>query len=334
MSFKHYRVILKLPSPLHIGKRKYSNLMETREYVPGRTLWGALTARITRDYFSGVPNKYEEIGNFLIKNFRFGYLWPSLDKQNPYFPWKYADFDYLFKFGYMSQAGDYERKVSDESQLHEVEYIGPKTRDGRDVYLVGDLWVKENINSSKKGLFKEIRLEENDIIFIKENDVSLKKIFGSLQLGGEKGYGWGRIQLESIIAANNGKALGDIPFGVNENDVVLKFNQGQYLTAHALAADWKIEEDKDNNGEHFTGIKNGSVEGQIEPLTGYALKQDNSWKIPIPPICFLPGSKIKENIEVKIIHYGILSPYTQQEVNQQEGGDAAAREGKSFPTNG
>ncbi|AEH44109.1 protein of unknown function DUF324 [Thermodesulfatator indicus DSM 15286] len=311
MSFKHYRVVLKLLSPLHIGKRKYRNLMETREYVPGRTLWGALTARITRDHFGADLSKYEEVGTFFHENFRFGYLWPSLDKKNPYFPWEKNDFDYLFKFGYMSQAGDYERKVSDEGQLHEVEYIGPKTRDDRDVYLVGDLWVKEDINSSNKGPFEGIRLEKNDLFFIKtkeeQKEISLKKIFGSLQLGGEKGYGWGRVKLESLTPTNSRKALGGIVFEVDGKDVVLQFAKNQYLTAHALAADWQLKDAENNNGQHFIKIKDGSVEGPIEPLTGYVLKQDNSWGIPSPPICFLPGSKIKENLSVKIAHFGILT---------------------------
>ena len=44
-----YRVTLKLTSPLHVGWKKIGNLMITRPYVTGRTLWGALTARLVRD---------------------------------------------------------------------------------------------------------------------------------------------------------------------------------------------------------------------------------------------------------------------------------------------
>ncbi len=272
MSFVHYRIVLKLLSPLHIGKRKYRNLMETREYVPGRTLWGALTARITRDHFDGEANRYGEVGDFLIENFRFGYLWPSLDGKKPYFPWEHDDFDYLLKFGYMGQPIDYDKKATEEGQLHEAEFIGPKTRDGQQVYLIGDLWIKSSALTDVEKV--EVGLDSKII--------PLKGVFDSLQLGGERNYGWGRVAVEEFPKVPDSVALGGIEVE-NGDKVVLKFPKGAHVTAHVLAAEWE--------GMKPVDIKlHGKLHGPIEPLTGYEMKEPGKWGISTPPICYEPGT--------------------------------------------
>ncbi len=270
MGFVHYRVVLKLLSPLHIGKRKYRNLMETRDYVPGRTLWGALTARIVRDYFDGRKDMYEKIGNFLNENFRFGYLWPSLDGENPYFPWEHEDFDYLLKSGYMGQPVDYTRGATDEGQLHEAEFIAPKTRDGRQVYLIGDLWVND-----KNGF---IASKETLKVQIEGKTVVLKDIFNSLQLGGERSYGWGRVGEARLLKQENARTIGNVKV---TNDVTLNFPAGGRLTSHLIANKVK------------------SVMGEVEPLTGYRYDSTKGWYMQDPPVCFVPGSKITSPIKTK-----------------------------------
>ncbi|HEX9926566.1 MAG TPA: hypothetical protein VGD99_28225, partial [Anaerolineae bacterium] len=79
MAWQKYELIFRLLSPLHIGHRKVSNLMQSRSYVPGKVLWAALTARLTRDYDNGRDGqRYEKIGNKVCQHFRFGYLYPAL----------------------------------------------------------------------------------------------------------------------------------------------------------------------------------------------------------------------------------------------------------------
>ncbi|OAG28548.1 RAMP superfamily CRISPR-associated protein [Thermodesulfatator autotrophicus] len=297
MSFVHYRIVLRLLSPLHIGKRKYRNLMETREYVPGRTLWGALTARITRDYFGGRPEFYERVGRFLMENFRFGYLWPSLDGETPYFPWEHNDFDYLFKFSYMGQPIDYGKKSTEEGMLHEVEFIGPKTRKDQQVYFVGDLWIKSSLNSHSDAIINSVKLEDNDALFRKENgeESSLSSVLSTFQLGAERGYGWGRVQCERIFKVNNGSAIGGIAVQIVNDAVVLTFPKSSHLTAHALATEW--------NG--LTSISSDKLIGLIEPFTGYEFK--GSFGLISPTICYLPGSKATDSLSVTIGYYGLLS---------------------------
>ncbi len=298
MSFIHYCIILKLLSPLHIGKRKSRNLMETREYVPGKTLWGALTARITKDYFGGNPKIYEKVGNFLNENIRFGYLWPSWDGKEPYFPWKYDDFDYLFKFGYMGQPIDYNRKATEEGELYEIEFIAPKTRHNKNVYLIGDLWVKELNYKSEIGIEK-INFRNDDVsLCLAKDEISLKKVFNSIRLGGETGYGWGRVRIEYFRENNNGKALGGIRVEIINDEVVLIFKKGNHLTSHILAVD--------RNGQEFNFklLSENFIQGSIEPFTGYAYMK-KGWHIPRPFICFSPGSVAKTDIMVKVSDFGL-----------------------------
>jgi len=287
MSFVHYRIVLRLLTPLHIGKRKYRNLMETREYVPGRTLWGALTARITRDYFCGNSDNYKNIGDFFIQNFRFGYLWPSLDAKTPYFPWEHGDFDYFFKFGYMGQPIDYDRKSTEEGQLHEVEFIGPKTRKGGQVYLIGDLWIKDTVCS--KGEKGEIKITVNS------KEVPLRNIFDALQLGGERGYGWGRVKCEEFEEYPSNGTIYNADANTSGNEVILEFKEDSLLPAHALAADWTTE----------NGAISKEISGPIEPLTGYEFK--GGWNLVSPPICYVPGCKITSEMKAKVGVYGILA---------------------------
>lgn len=44
-----YQLILRLLTPTHISWNKIGNVQRTRPYITGRALWGALTARLTRD---------------------------------------------------------------------------------------------------------------------------------------------------------------------------------------------------------------------------------------------------------------------------------------------
>lgn len=184
MTWQHYTLVFRLQSPLRIGARETGNLLSTQPYVPGRVMWAALTARITRDRGLGKQGTaYKQVGNELQDNLRFGYLYPSLDGQTPFHPWQDpTEFDYLFLNSYVSTALNYDKQSALDGSLHEAEYIAPFTRRGEPVYLTGSLWVQDGYAFD-----------------------DCKKALANIQLGGERRYGWGRVTLVELTAGTNSK---------------------------------------------------------------------------------------------------------------------------------
>ena len=266
MAWKKYQLVFKLLSPLHIGYRKVGNLHQTRKYVPGKVLWGALTARLTRLSGKGDSSKgYIDIGKAVANHFRFSYLWPSLDEGETFFyPWDHKEeFDYFLLNSYASTALNYDFQSSEEGTLHETEYIAPKTRENQQVYLKGDLWVEETDLPQDLKKWKE----------------ALQKI----QLGSERNYGWGRVELISSLQD-----------GIDESPEII-IEKKEYLPAHAFA----ILEDKNVDG----------IVGQVEPLLGWERDNSNSnrvWKLSNPVICYTPGSIVKIDSAFEVDAFGRL----------------------------
>ncbi|RMF34529.1 MAG: hypothetical protein D6759_05770 [Chloroflexi bacterium] len=274
MPWIRYRIVFRLESPLHVGYRRVGNLMQTRPYVPGKVLWAALTARLVRDAGRGADGKaYREIGEQVHEHFRFGYLWPSLDRKQPCFPWEQDDFDYLFLGSYASTALNDDQGAAEEGTLHETEFIAPRTRTDKPVFLVGDLWVKDGPSD---GL------------------VDWKQALRRVRLGGERGYGWGRVRLEGLaereqvdgnttIAGHRWKAQG--------NRIVITVPQGSHLTAHAIAA-----------GDGAVG----GLTGPVEPLVGWERKQDGRYRLSEEVhIAYVPGTQASETITVSVGKHGV-----------------------------
>ena len=211
MSWMRYAVELRLLSPVHIGWRKLGNLQQTRTYVTGKVIWAALTARLTRDLGKGTQGEaYKDIGAKLHENFRFSYFYPAIKKgeneekrfYTQYF-WETENFDYLFLNSFGSAAIEWNNRVSEKGTLHEVEYISPRSRTGEQVYLRGDIWVKECI--------------------LKDLETWCVSL-GRVCLGGERTYGWGRVALDCE------------PVVLEKTDAVLvDVEKGEHVAAHVDA---------------------------------------------------------------------------------------------------
>jgi hypothetical protein len=276
-------ICFRLLSPLHVGYRKVGNLMQTRPYVPGKLLWAALTARLTRDRDSrpGPPcrSDYKRIGKLVQEYFRFGYLWPSLDGERPCFPWEREDFEYLFIGSYVSTALDYHRAAAEEGSLHEVEFISPYTRDeGLPVHLIGDLWVREGSSPEELGDWRK----------------ALEKI----QLGGERAYGWGRVRLlEGTLkkfSQNRGITSAGAKWRADGDGIIVSFKGGDNLPAHAVAT---------GHPPYKRFI------GELEALTGW--ERDNEdpsrvWRLADVQILYVPGSKVRGDLDLRVHPWGWL----------------------------
>ncbi len=278
MAWTHYRLCFRLLAPLHVGYRKTGNLMQTRPYVPGKNLWAALTETLVRRAGRGHDaGAYQAVGEILKQNFRFGYLWPAHGTRRsddtwqpptvPHFPWDEADpayWDYLYLDGTAHTALDTAARAAAEGTLHEVEFIAPYTRKGQPVYLVGDLWVREDAQGS--------------IVQALPAAPEWKAAMQRLSIGGERGYGWGRMSLCSEIREVS-DGLSDVSIEVEER-----------IPAHAIA------------------VGDGSVPalaGAIEPLVGWEIR-NGRYEVHHSAIAYVPGSSVETRTKFKVTPYGVL----------------------------
>jgi len=269
MEWKARQVTFRLLSPMHIGWRKSGNLQQTRPYVTGRALWGALTARLTRE--AGKAN-YEEVGDWVDKRLAFTYFYPSdCPDSVRLWPWEesWDEFAWTYLGSYVSTSLA-DGHAAEEGSLHETEFIAPRTRDGKQVYLLGYIFQREDWGSLALDL-----------------DATLHK----LQIGGERGYGWGRLALckeenprtevERCFQAFNFDKI------ASANGPVLRaISDEARLLAHAFA--------------------NGENAAEIEPLLGRLTKDGRFGQSPSKAeVCWKPGKTVTTNDQFSINPKGL-----------------------------
>ena len=202
-----WRVRLRLESPLHVGFRRYGNLAQTRLYSPARLFWGAITARVARDTLHG---DYGQAASWMDHNVRLSYFYPG-GEDAPDFPWRDEAFAWKYLSSHVSTALVDGRSKADGS-LHETEFLAPKTRAGKAVWLHGYLWRNAALDT------------------VAEH--GLRRALSRLQLGSERAYGWGRINANPVLEESvTDVAVGEWVFRKSRPEVV----GGGPLLAHTIA---------------------------------------------------------------------------------------------------
>ena len=271
MTWTAYKVVLRLQTPMHIGQAKSGNLQLTRPYVHGKALWGALTARITRDT-PRFNNDYKTVGGKVKKQLAFSYFYPTTPtpgQEVTLWPWDDPErFAWQFLGSYASTALNYSQNSAEESSLHETEFIAPYTRDDQPVNLVGYIFERDDC------------------------DLPWQKALPNLQLGGERTYGWGRVRVESRQKVEPKEKL----FGLYELDLsaahpVVSLDKDKALLAHALAY----------------GDRAVPATGHVVPLVGRETSSANKHgqKVIMAAVCWEPGSRIQAPSQVLIGDYGV-----------------------------
>lgn len=300
--WKCYELEFKVKSPIHIGYgSKLGIINRTRYYIPGKTIWGAVTATLAREAMKGYePKLYKYVGDFVRKHMIFSYLYPLKDesvlypnytdngfgfgKDNENFMSK-EEFERDFVNSYISTAIDISSKTAEENSLHELELISPDKLLG---YLFVDLKENKDYNIS----FVEVG-EKEITLRINNNPIKVFDSIETIQVGGERNYGYGQLELqkENIKEKNNPVNLYKSDISVDLNDLALK-------TPNLALAHVDI---KNLNFENF--------KGDIEPLIGREWDKSSSkgagQDISDPKICLSPGSKLSSKYGIKIRYYGI-----------------------------
>ncbi len=197
---KWIKLVFKQNQPIHIGSVRWGVVNETEIFIPGSTMWGALTNLYLQvqakadevnfkesDDLERVSSLFKEISNF--------YPCTDPEGENILFPnYKEGSFyldnisedkfrHYLTDVIVQTAVEPVSRKAKDES-LHEFEFIlpQPKTYKGNDtlgfknLYWVGVIRLEENSNSIK---FLDRCIREKLPLFI----------------GGDVKYGFGEVEL-------------------------------------------------------------------------------------------------------------------------------------------
>jgi hypothetical protein len=301
MSWQAFQLTLVVLSNIHVGYQKIGNVQRTRPYVPGRNLWAALTACLTRGAAAGefsIPSiassDYEAMGDKVSKELVFTYFYPAGPDGQPFYPCHTAN---GVRYGvakltpeqcawrhlgvYASTSLDHTRGAAEDGSLHEVEFLASYTRadengPGYPVRLVGYVLVSD------------------------ECKLPWQKALTRVQLGGERRYGWGRVALrgepESMEKVFNFDII------LNRSTPKVEIPANSYLPAHALAA-----EHTDRAGT-YSALTEADISGPLEPLVGREWDQVRGagQRLSAARICWVPGSVAKRDLVLKIGAYGIL----------------------------
>jgi len=281
MQWKCYKLIYKTISPIHIGYHTLGFIQRTRTYIPGKNIWAVITERLTRRLWPDVQNKerpYENIGREVANSILPTYFYPAIEEMKLLFPSASsshlgipASIEPLLMCSFGETAIDPSKLGAEEGSLHETEYIVNKI-DGKDVYFIGYLFLKEGARINAKG------------IGWAEGEIVLKDLVKEIQVGGNRRYGFGRLSLKDCSEESKDIfSLYNIDL-TNERPKVTNLNQDTPLLAHT-----DVE-------------KARYIQGDIEPLVGREWRQKKSetnqgigagHRLSQAKICWMPGSIVK-----------------------------------------
>lgn len=196
-------------SPIHIGflpKGRGTVVAPTRPYVPGKNLWGAITASLVpRLYDAPKPVDFAAVGGDVRQCLGFSYFYLS-DGERVFTP--------SYESGSLRWAGlpDSELRAAfldsrlstqisetgaaEDGGLHEIEFIrhriGSPVAGAGKVSLCGVAWVKVDGAIAGKSL-----LVEDGRLRLVDGKGRIDLLDG-LTVGGERNYGFGRIRFSHL----------------------------------------------------------------------------------------------------------------------------------------
>jgi len=199
-----YKLILEQEQPIHIGYKRYGVLAETRIFIPGQTMWGALTKAYNlmkgenlnnnRDTFEQITCFYPSFdGETILKpNFKNGeFHLENLSEK---------EFRLLFVDSFTSTAILPETRTAKDESLHEIEFILPKPK--REILEN----MIEIVKDAKKLTLLQKLKEMNKLKWIGLLNINedIKRELENLKIfiGGDVRYGYGLMKIIKIENTN------------------------------------------------------------------------------------------------------------------------------------
>ena len=161
---------------------------------------------------SGIERRLRGRWATVNEELAFSYFYPTTDDQVGLLPWDDPDqFAWRYLGSYASTRLNYSQNSAEDGSLHETEFIAPTSRNGQPVNLVGYIFEEAGCT------------------------LSWKDALPRLQMGGERTYGWGRVDLGAINATTE-QLFGRLPMALDGARPGLHLDKGAPLMAHALAS--------------------------------------------------------------------------------------------------
>jgi len=295
MAWKTYFLKYRLLSPLHIGDLSLGNVQKTLFYIPGRTLWGAATAILTRtNKASPVFADYQKIGEDVSNGIRFGYFFPEYAGTR-YLPmWtgndiKYGpnhisveDMQHRFLFSEASTAIVNNTFAAETASLHETEYV----------WLQNRLFSSQNESLYFSG-YLYLNLENLKVLNHLTEDALLSQL-ETLFVGANRRMGAGKLQRSECELKTEQDCADPEP---GDDDRSMKFEDQKIAAAHIL---------------HEPDSMNFTIKGPIQPLVF------RDWAEHRPPdkrfgagqnvvyegVAWKPGALIPKGVSIQVTKYG------------------------------
>ncbi|AKB36818.1 DUF324 domain containing Cmr6-like protein [Methanosarcina siciliae C2J] len=292
MTWELYRWVWVLQSPLSVGMMPSGSLNRCRLYVPARTLWGAITAEISRRSDCDFPD-YKRIGNEVLEDIRFTFLFPAKKLGQNWKAWlpRYLDNkglcwlmedsntdlktfipDHVFRSKLLytrpGTAIDPDSDSAEESSLHETEYV--------------QMYWHSNDEENKK---EHCQVGMIGYIFVRSGSQHANSVreIDNLLIGGDTRYGFGSLIRLDISEETN-------VFGNNidlskENPVVISsIILGQATTTKSMKGDLEAFAGWDNTSD--SGLQNfatfwmpgSSIVSDKDNLNHWIIEPGGFWK--------------------------------------------------------
>ncbi|MCK4393746.1 hypothetical protein KAX17_12655 [Candidatus Bipolaricaulota bacterium] len=197
MEWAAHTLTYRAVTPVLLGSYPFGFVQRTRYYAPSWTLWGAITAQLTRACLPQAAGKdYQDVGRFVRDNLltSYAYLlvdgqsaWPRfMDGQLHYGPLRTAEFEACFLTSRGQTAVAPESISAHTGTLHETEALAAYDRDGKPVRWQFTLYMRRPWKKTPQHL-QEVGLKEQKVL----------EILKELTIGGDRRYGLGHLRLET-----------------------------------------------------------------------------------------------------------------------------------------
>ncbi len=301
MNWGAYKLAYRAAAPVHIGWHTLGYINLTRFYIPGKNIWGALTANFARMGKSGDPHRsYREFGEIFREDILPSYFFPAIDPDAPLMPeysengLRYGGFSrYEFERLLIGSFGQTAvlpgSNTAEEGSLHESEFMVPVVERGKElerVYFVGYLFYKEDLRSGKK-------------VKLMDREFDVPDVLSEIHVGGDRKYGWGKLVLDHFQTLKEKEDFFGYELKLDGTAPKVIVPESKPIPAH-VPVEWGL------------GFK-----GDIEPLVGREWGEGNSPKgdekksgfgqrISKAVLSWVPGSILLKKGTFHIGEYGIL----------------------------